>query len=183
MEWAVVIATLLGPVLAVQAQKWLERYAEQKRRREWVFTTLMTTRGARLSLEHVRALNTIDLAFFDGGRRKRSMRCQAVLDAWEAYLGLLARPNPESEADRAAHFSQRDSAFHSLLQAMAAEGAWEFDLKRIRDNAYNPQAFAEQELDGVDLRKKTLSVLRGESPIRVALVESEQPRPQTGQTA
>jgi hypothetical protein len=181
MEWAIVIATLLGPVLAVQAQKWIEKYAEKKRRREWVFTTLMTTRGARLSQEHVRALNTIDLAFFDGGRRKRSSDCQAVLDAWEAYLGLLARRTPENEGDRAAHFNLLDGAFHTLLQAMAKEGGWEFDLARIRDNAYNPQAFADQEIDGLGLRKMTLAVLRGESPIRVALIEAIDPAPVTGQ--
>lgn len=32
-----IIALLVGPVLAVQAQKWVERVREAKNRREWVF--------------------------------------------------------------------------------------------------------------------------------------------------
>ncbi|MGZ7172458.1 DUF6680 family protein [Burkholderia gladioli] len=60
-------ATLLGPVLAVQAQKWVERAREATNRKQSVFTTLMATRQSRVSIDHVRALNSIDLAFY--GRR------------------------------------------------------------------------------------------------------------------
>ena len=46
---AIVVATLLGPVLAVQAQKWLERGREITQRRAWIFRTLMATRATNLS--------------------------------------------------------------------------------------------------------------------------------------
>jgi hypothetical protein len=41
-DWAIICATLLGPVLAVQAQKWVERATESRRRRKWIFETIMS---------------------------------------------------------------------------------------------------------------------------------------------
>ena len=49
---AIVFATLFGPILAVQAQKWLERNREIKQRRAWIFRTLMATRATTLSPVH-----------------------------------------------------------------------------------------------------------------------------------
>ena len=63
-DWVIVGATIAGPVLAVQAQKWVERARAAAQRRDWIFTTLMGTRQARVSFDHVRALNMIDLAYY-----------------------------------------------------------------------------------------------------------------------
>ena len=63
-ESLMIASTLLGPILAVQAQKWVERARTSGDRRDWIFTTLMATRQTRLSTEHVRALNLIDLAYY-----------------------------------------------------------------------------------------------------------------------
>ena len=46
---AIVLAALLVPVLAVQAQKWLERRRDVKERQLAIFRTLMATRNAMLS--------------------------------------------------------------------------------------------------------------------------------------
>ena len=62
-EWAIVFATLLGPILAVQAQKVLEGLREYRAAKLWVFRSLMTTRMQRLSIDHVRTLNMIDICF------------------------------------------------------------------------------------------------------------------------
>ncbi|WP_244186706.1 DUF6680 family protein [Paraburkholderia steynii] len=62
-----VISTILGPILTVQAQKFVERARASAQRRDWVFSTLMATRQARVSFDDVRALNMIDLTFY--GRR------------------------------------------------------------------------------------------------------------------
>ena len=58
-----ILATILGPILAVQAQKFLERITQSRRRRLDVFYTLVATRGTRLAPAHVEALNRIDLEF------------------------------------------------------------------------------------------------------------------------
>ena len=62
-EVLTILAVILGPILAVQAQKAIERWRERRNRKLWVFKTLMATRGSRLSPNHVQALNMIDLEF------------------------------------------------------------------------------------------------------------------------
>ncbi len=46
---AIVFATFMGPVVAVQAQKWLEKSRAINDRRNHIFRVLMATRAARLS--------------------------------------------------------------------------------------------------------------------------------------
>ena len=53
MDWSaisIVIATVMGPILAVQAQKYLERQRAQKRAKDTIFRTLVATRATRLSI-------------------------------------------------------------------------------------------------------------------------------------
>lgn len=95
-DWIIVAATLLGPILAVQAQKAVESFRERRSRKARVFSQLMATRAARVSPEHVQALNMIDIVFFGDrtvGVRHRSKSEQAVLDSWREYhdhLGVKA---------------------------------------------------------------------------------------------
>jgi hypothetical protein len=60
--------TLLGPVLAVQAQRWVEGFREKKARRLTVFRTLMATRALNLSTAHVEALNAVPIDFYKDNR-------------------------------------------------------------------------------------------------------------------
>ena len=61
LDVAVIAATLLGPVLAVQIQKYLERWREENDRRHRIFKVLMATRAAPLAANHIEALNLIDI--------------------------------------------------------------------------------------------------------------------------
>lgn len=93
-DWITVLAIIAGPILAVQAQKWVERVREKKNQRLWVFKRLMTTRGATVSLGHVEALNAIDLEF--AGRSKKD---EQVRRRWREYLdqpGSLSQ-DPEQQ--------------------------------------------------------------------------------------
>lgn len=57
-------AVILGPILAVQAQKVIEKFQETRKRRMALFKTLMSTRAERLNRDHVQALNMIDIDFY-----------------------------------------------------------------------------------------------------------------------
>lgn len=73
----IIIVTFLGPIVAVQLRKFIERRSERKNNRESVFITLMATRANRAgSVDHVQALNMIDL-YFSGN----SSRDKAVINA------------------------------------------------------------------------------------------------------
>ena len=76
-DWLMISAVLVGPVLAVQVQKWMECWREGKGRKVDLFKSLMTTRGTTLSPRHVEVLNMIDLEF--SAKRHSERR---VMDAW-----------------------------------------------------------------------------------------------------
>ena len=46
IEWWVVLATLAGPAIAVQTQKFIERATESRRRRLQIFNALMANSNA-----------------------------------------------------------------------------------------------------------------------------------------
>jgi hypothetical protein len=74
-------SNILGPILAVQAEKWIERIREENRERKLVFFTLMRTRNQILSREHVDALNAIPLVF-----RKKNKQHDEVRRRWDLLM-------------------------------------------------------------------------------------------------
>ena len=105
--WLTIIAIVLGPILALWAQRISDRRREAKSK-TWVFRELMATRTARLSARHVEALNLIDLEY----DQKRS-RDRTVLDAWRLYLDSLSNTPPEPQ--RPSHFQRRDELFVDVM--------------------------------------------------------------------
>jgi hypothetical protein len=48
-DWLLIAATVTGPVLAVQAQKWVERATERRRQKRLIFATLMNVKEFPIS--------------------------------------------------------------------------------------------------------------------------------------
>jgi hypothetical protein len=169
-DWAVVFATLLGPILAVQAQKWVEAAKERRARQSQLFATLMGTRGARLGVEHVRALNAIDTIFY--GRKVlwlhyRTRAEQKVLSSWISYLDELTTPyTPETAAVWNVSVLNR---FIDLLEAMSEATGHSFDRVYLKKSVYSPQAHGDVEADLTNIRKSVIKVLAGESPVKMAV--------------
>ena len=170
-DWVMVGATIAGPILAVQAQKWVERAREATNRRALVFTTLMATRQSRISMEHVRALNSIDLAFY--GRRvlgvtvRRKVH-QAVLDAWHDYYEHLCVPEerrPKNDAEFRDWNGRGDELFTNLLERLATATNFKFDRKQLKAGSYSPEAHGAVELEQQAVRRLALSVLSGEKTL------------------
>lgn len=87
-DWVTIAAIILGPILAVQAQKILEGRREKRTRRLDLFRTLMKTRAERISRDHVQALNMIDIEFYGRrifGRRFQIKKEKRVTNAWKTY--------------------------------------------------------------------------------------------------
>src|SRR5438067_9365814 len=83
LSLATIIAIILGPILAIQVEKYLEDRRESRRRKITLFRELMVTRGSRLSARHVEALNGIQMEFHNEGEDKK------VVDAWKLYITHL----------------------------------------------------------------------------------------------
>src|SRR5882672_3424001 len=106
---ALIFATLVGPLLAVQAQKYLERWRAETERRKQIFKTLMATRASRLAPVHIESLNLIDIEF--PAARSRFKR---VRSAWKAYLTHLGESAPDAPA-QPVFFAKREELFTDLL--------------------------------------------------------------------
>lgn len=172
-DWIIVFATLLGPILAVQAQKAVEAIRERNDRKIRVFAQLMATRAARLSPDHVQALSMIDIVFYGGsflGFRRRTKQEQVVLDAWKEYHDNLGEGADLPEAQQQAHYSKRDELFLNLVHAMSQDVGFSFDRVQLKRGAYTPVAHEELEADQRALRKATISALSGIAPLKMEVV-------------
>src|SRR3989338_3960072 len=92
-DWLMVLAVLFSPFLAVFAQRKIDEFRERRGQKLWIFRTLMATRGNKISLDHVQALNMIDLFFARKGVEK------AIVEKWDEYLDHLNQPIKEDDPD------------------------------------------------------------------------------------
>lgn len=137
---AIVVATLLGPILAVQAQKWVEWIRHRRDRKAYIFRTLMATRAARVSPEHVQALNMIDFEFYGGGCKEAKVR-----EAWNEYRDHL---NTQYSNDTFALWATKgDELFVELLYQMSRCVNFRFERTHIKKSAYSPIAHGNLEND------------------------------------
>lgn len=162
-EWVIAGATLLGPVLAVQAQKWIERVREGRARKESVFQTLMATRMYRLTMEHVRALNMIEFAW--GGARlfgqpRPNKKERAVIAAWRIYLDHLNSLTAGATAETTAAWERKLlDLLVDLLAAMAFDLDYSFDAIQLKKGAYAPRAHATEQSENQMIRQMFLQFL------------------------
>lgn len=172
-DWMMVLATLLGPILAVQAQKWVERARERQGRKDFIFQTLMATRAARLSAEHVRALNMIELTFYGTkflGRHRQSATDRAVIIAWREYLDHFNNLPPNPSNDMMSRWVDSGvEMFVTLLEKMAISLNYEFDRVQLKKGAYAPMAHGQLEQDHDEIRQGIKDLLAGRFPLKVEL--------------
>lgn len=167
-DFVIAACTLFGPIFAVQAQKAIERARERRSRKAWVFHTLMATRAARLSADHVQALNMIDLVFYGKrilGINSRSKYEQAVIDAWHEYLDHLGTKFEDASKDL--WFAQGDELFINLLFAMATDLGYKFDRVQLKKGGYSPVAHGNIELEQNAIRRLALKVLSGDTALKM----------------
>lgn len=145
---AIVFATIGGPILAVQAQKWLEKGREIKQRRALIFRTLMATRATTLSQAHVEALNAVPIEFY--GNEKA---LKVIINKWKIYLDHLHKDTtvPEWETKRAGLLVE-------LIHEMAEYLGYEFNTVEIANEVYIPQGHAWIQSDQ-DLIRRGLALL------------------------
>lgn len=161
-EVTLLIVTFASPIAAVQAQKWIERYRDKKRGKDHIFRTLMATRAARVSADHVRALNMIDLEFYGGGAKEKKVR-----EVWRQYLHHLDTPFSK-ELERTWEI-KRDELFVELLYEMATCVGYDFDKTHIQTTSYSPVAHGNLEQELMHIRQGLVALLAGQSSIGVRL--------------
>lgn len=173
-DWAIITATILGPILAVQAQKWVERATESRRRRRWIFDTIMSNRATRLTDENVKALNLIDLEFRP--RLIPSAKNKAVIVAWRSLFGELTqglRGNEDTTDSATVNaWTARCNEFYVVLErAMASALGFNFTDEELRRGIYYPRGHGEREAAQGAILKNLKSLLAGETAINMNVKE------------
>jgi hypothetical protein len=154
----IILATLVGPILAVQAQKFLERSREGRLRRLSIFRTLMATRANVLSASHVEALNAIAIEFYG-----TKPAFKAVVDAWKDYLDHLNKDTMEI----AIWDQKRRDLFVELISHMAPTVGYKFSKLEINNEIYFPKAHGQLEVEQQVIREGMLRIFTGQSSIPV----------------
>lgn len=120
-----VIVTLNSPVITIQVQKFIVRYTDKKTLKIDIFKQLMATKSqnARLSNEHVRALNIIDITFYgrvSKGQAKRSKTENQVISSLKLHFSHLNTTYPNNDNASGLIWSQNSNnlfvTFFQLLQ-------------------------------------------------------------------
>jgi len=166
MEAINLLAILLGPILAVQIQKWLERQKEGKQRKVDIFKTLMATRGNVLSHHHVEALNRIDLEF------SHHDKYRGVISAWKEYFDNLAIKVDTNE-QIVVWTDKNVELLANLLFEMGKALDYNFDRALIKRNWYSPVGHAKIENKQEQIRNGILDILNGEFPLQMKVVSDD----------
>lgn len=162
IDWAIkftdvliIVATFLGPILAVQAQKWLERRRELTNSRLRVFKTLMATRALNLSGAHVEAINAVPLEFYG---------LKNITTKWKVYFEHLL----QSSAAYPGWETKRQELLYDLLLEMSLLLSYDFDAVEIK-KVYAPQGHAVIESDQEAIRQGLAALFKGQVTLPVEI--------------
>ncbi len=170
-----IVAVILGPILAVQVQKLIETSEEKRSRKLRIFKTLMTTRGTPISVPHVEALNMIDIEF--GSRRLVE---KDVITAWKVLLdhfssGPQDQTDPQFQA-KLDSWSDREAEMHAaLLHKMGKAVGYDFDEVHLKKAVYFPKGHGQAEAHNLFIRNSVVDLFLGKKvlPIWVAGIQGQ----------
>lgn len=166
VDWAVVAATFVGPVVAVIITLWYQERSLMKRSRHELFVSMMRSRRHPTNPEFVGALNLVPVHFYaDGEVMKRYAELLAVFDSpsWnipEALQGL---------------HDQANLKVAYLLSAMSKAVGRPVEQLQILKGAYAPQGWADDEQAARMLRRSLTEVASGQRPLPVFVVQPSAP--------
>ena len=128
----------------------------------------MRTRAARLSVDHVGALNLIQLVFDKETK---------VIEAYKNYrIHLSMSPRPDRFLDPA-FYDTEEGLFLDLLSAIASALDYDFDKKDLESLSYFPQGWGDDELRRHQITRSLADMLSGKGgsfPISVVNPPREQ---------
>ena len=166
-DWLVIAAMIIGPILAIQVQKFIEYRNLKRERKMYVFKTLMATRGTRLSPLHVEALNMIDIEFYDTNE---------VVAAWKLLLDNFYhyptdRQDPSYEAKLIACSEKSKDLLVDLLYEISQVLNYKFDKVHLKRGCYTPVGHGEVEFEQQFIRKSFVELFSGRKTFPVKIID------------
>jgi hypothetical protein len=161
---AVVIATLLGPVLAVYVTRKVDEERRVRDRRLDIFRSLMATRRAPLSSDKARALNLVEIEFY------------GITPVEGAHREVMAHINTQQPLP-AGWEDRHRTLVTKLLSEMAKILNYNLQQLDVLEGGYYPQGFADIELEQQAVRRALIQVLSGNRPLIVGQSAPTPPSP------
>jgi hypothetical protein len=158
-ESLTIVAIIAGPILALGAQRVLDRIREKKKRRVDVFLTLMSTRASQLAPAHIQALNSIDVIF------KRRWRDRSIRDAWHKVLEQVS-----SDVTKEGWSERVNDLKVDLYQAMGRRVGYNFSIDYLKRQVYLPKHYTDLEQDQLILRQRMVKVVTDDG-IKVVVIQ------------
>jgi len=163
IEWITIAAIVVGPIFAVLIGRHLQNRQLTRFRRESLFKDLMGTRRIGLHIDHVRALNMIDVEFASNSRTD-----VAVRDAWKLYLSVLA-DNALKEGAFSTWNTNRDKRFCDLLEKIALALKYPVQRSQIELGGYFPIYYTNLDNEQGLVRKGLIDLANGRAVLRIAV--------------
>jgi hypothetical protein len=155
--WIYMSTIVLSALIAVQVSERLRIRSDKRSRQMWIFTTLMATRGTRLSQRHVDALNSISVEFHGKA---------AIIDAWDKYLDMFVNANPgATEPEIKVWLEKGDELLAALLYQIAKDLKYKFSETDLKRKFYVPRAHGDAEAELNIIRRGFFEVFNGQRKI------------------
>lgn len=180
MELLTIAAILIGPLAAVLTTLWLERRREIYARRMEIFRTLMRTRRLPMSVEHVGALNLVEIEF---------SKNKEVIDAWRTLLEHFSTEHvrrqeervessstPQEQRSRNERFykrlaDERQRLLAKLLHAIARVMNFKVEQLEIFEGGYTPQGWHDDDQEMRAARRFLLDLYLGRAALPVVVFQ------------
>ena len=176
-EIVTVVAIVGGPALGAWLTRCLDSRREVQKRRFDIFRDLMRTRKIPMHVDHVSALNLVEVEFF---------KSEKIISAWKAYLTNLSEPLPPVEEKERfdSLIKKRDSLLTKLLYEIAISLKVRIEQLSILEGNYIPQGWVDDDWEQRLVRRALVDVLTSKRPIIIRPEAAAQhnpypPRPNT----
>lgn len=154
---ATIFAIVYGPIKAVKITRQMDDARAKENRRVEIFRDLMRTRQIQLNVEHVYALNLIDIEFY--GEDK-------IVAAHRAYMNHLNTSLPAVDAQDK-FFEDRRDLFIDLLHAIGKAVGYDFDRRDLGKFGYVPAGWGNEAERQRYLQHLFIEVLENKRPLPV----------------
>ena len=173
VEWLTLIAVFTGPVVGVWLASVIRKVDNKRERQRQIFKTLMATRATTLSVDHVQALNRIELEFNGRGDKE-------VQGAWRLYHAHLSNVPSSTNQPLGEQWSKKSEDLRAdLLFSMAQRlGYGDIDKAQIIQSAYYPEGHGRDAFEQATGRRLILEILSGEKALPVKITQPLSPNPQ-----
>lgn len=157
---AAVVGVITAPIVAFRIQN----YKEQKKRKFEIFKTLLATRANLTSLEHLQALNMIDIEYYE------EENISQLLDIYRDHLNSY----PQNQSKNAQNYweEKRIDYLIDLLHDMSLFFGYDLDKVILKKGTTSWMSHGTLNIEQTLIRKGVAALLTGQKPMKIQFVNN-----------